>query len=110
MDFEDFQVAILRRPANAPELDSEMLAVNKKAHKEYLTSLREAGIVVSNGGVRDHRDPSVKGMVIYAVGSIDEAMEFALQDPSVIEGRLAPEIHTWHLPAGTMRLSGIPAE
>jgi uncharacterized protein YciI len=110
MDYEEFQIAILRRPDNAPSLDPETQKASREAHRAYNAALREAGTVVANGGTQGQSDPSVKGMAIYAAASLDAAKELAAKDPAVVDGWLEPVFQTWRIPAGTMRVPGLAVE
>jgi uncharacterized protein YciI len=110
MDFEEFQLAILRQPADMPAFEPEALKASQEAHRDYLTSLRDTGQIISNGAILGHSDPKVRGLVLYTAGSVDEAQRLAEQDPAVLHGRLVPEVVAWRLPVGTQKKAGTPVD
>ena len=99
---------ILRRPPTAPDLDEESLDRIQAEHLAYLGALRDEGRIVTNGPVLDQPDESLRGLVFYCVGSLEEATALAERDPSVVAGRLAVEAMTWWCPAGSMVVPGRP--
>ena len=108
VELESFQLVILRRPADAPDLDEDTLTRLQAEHLEYLGSLRAAGQIVTNGPVLDQPDESLRGLAFYRVDTIEEARMLAERDPAVRAGRLAVDVMTWWCPAGTMVLRGTP--
>ena len=79
-------------------------------HLAYLGSLRQAGHIVTNGPVLEQPYESLRGLVFYRVGSLDEARRLAEQDPAVQAGRLAVEVMAWWCPAGSMTRPGRPVD
>ena len=108
MDLEAFELVVLRRPPGAPEYDEATLDRLQAEHIAYMASLRDAGHVVTNGPVLDQPDESVRGLVFFRVGSVDEARRLAERDPAVRAGRLAVDAMTWWCPVGTMSRPGTP--
>jgi uncharacterized protein YciI len=108
VELEAYQLVILRRPPTAPDLDAETLDRIQAEHLDYLGGLRAAGRIVTNGPVRDQQDESLRGLVFYCVGSVEEARALAERDPAVAAGRLAVEAMTWWCPAGSMTAPGRP--
>jgi uncharacterized protein YciI len=106
VELEAYQLVILRRPPTAPDLDAETLDRIQAEHLDYLGSLRAAGRIVTNGPVLDQQDESLRGLVFYCVGSVEEARALAERDPAVAAGRLAVEAMTWWCPAGSMTVPG----
>jgi uncharacterized protein YciI len=102
VDLESFELVLLRRPDDPRPYDEETLERIQREHLAYLESLRAAGHVVTNGPVLDPPDPSLRGLVFYRTGSLDEARRLAEQDPAVLAGRLAVEVMTWWCRPGTM--------
>ena len=105
---ESFQLVILRRPADAPDLDEDTLTRLQEEHLAYLDSLRAEGQIVTNGPVLDQPDESMRGLAFYRVQTNEEARMLAERDPAVRAGRLAVDVMTWWCPAGTMVLRGTP--
>ena len=109
---EAFELVLLRRPADAPDLPDDDLERIQAEHLAYHARLRASGAVVTNGPVIDQPDPSLRGLTFYRTGSLAESRRLAEDDPAVRAGRLAVEIMTWYCPPGTMaqpgRLVSIP--
>jgi uncharacterized protein YciI len=80
----------------------------QREHLDFYAGLRRSGEVVTNGPMRDQPDERLRGLVIFAVGSLDQAREIAARDPLVLAGRLETEVMTWWCPAGTMARQGRP--
>ncbi|GIF94992.1 YciI family protein [Catellatospora citrea] len=108
MELESFELVMLRRPANPTEYDDAESQRIQAEHLAYLAGLRTAGQVVTNGPVLDTPDESLRGLVFFRTGSLDEARRLAEQDPAVRAGRLAVEVMTWWCPPGTMAAPGRP--
>jgi len=108
MELEQFQLILLRRPADPPEFSDEEGERLQRAHRGFYQSLREAGQVVTNGPVIDQPDEALRGIAIFAAGSADRAREIAQADPAVVAGRLEVEAMTWWCPPGTMVHGGVP--
>ena len=64
--------------------------------------------MVTNGPVRDQPDVRLRGIAIFAAGSVDRARELANTDPAVRAGRLEVEAMTWWCRPGTMICPGEP--
>jgi uncharacterized protein YciI len=107
---EAYELVLLRRPADAPDYDEETLDRIQAEHLAYLDSLRDAGHVVANGPVLEQPDPSLRGLVLFCVGSLDEARRLAEQDPAVRARRLGVEVMTWWCPAGDLTRPGAPVD
>jgi uncharacterized protein len=84
------------------------LARIQREHVEFYASMRQAGHVVTNGPVLDQPDEALRGIAIFAAGSVDRARELANTDPAVQAGRLEVEAMTWWCPPDTMIRSGEP--
>ncbi|GAA2376103.1 hypothetical protein Cme02nite_10290 [Catellatospora methionotrophica] len=108
MELEAFELVLLRRPANPPEYDDAESARIQAGHLAYLAGLRASGHVVTNGPVIEGPDESLRGLVFFRTGSVDQARALAEQDPAVRAGRLVAEVMTWWCPPGTMSAPGRP--
>ncbi|MEU8005221.1 YciI family protein [Catellatospora sp. NPDC049111] len=106
MELESFELVMLRRPANPPEYDDAESARIQAEHLAYLSGLRASGHVVTNGPVIEPADESLRGLVFFRTGSLDEARRLAEQDPAVRAGRLVADVMTWWCPPGTMAAPG----
>jgi uncharacterized protein YciI len=108
MELEAFELVLLRRPPHATPYDDETHERIQREHLAYMGSLRDAGQIVTNGPVLDQPDESLRGLVFYRTGSLEEARRFAEGDPAVRAGRLAVEVMTWLCPPGMMIEPGRP--
>jgi uncharacterized protein len=108
IELQEFQLILLRRPDGAPDSDEQTLARIQREHVEFYASMRQAGHVVTNGPVLDQPDEALRGIAIFAAGSVDRARELANTDPAVQAGRLEVEAMTWWCPPDTMIRSGEP--
>ena len=107
---EQFQFVLLRRPLDAPGYDAATLARLQTEHIEFYARLRAAGHAVTNGPFLEQPDPALRGLAVFAVESLDRALELASDDPLVHAGRIVLEPELWWAPAGTMVRSGMPVQ
>ena len=108
VELEAFELVLLRRPVDAPAYDTETLERIQGEHIAYLETLRDAGHIVTNGPVLDQTDESLRGLTVFATGSLDETRRLAERDPAVLAGRLTAEVMTWLCPPGAMARPGRP--
>jgi uncharacterized protein YciI len=102
-EFETYQLVLLRRPANAPALGEAELEKLQAQHIGHLKKMAAEGkMVVAGPFGGDQRDPSLRGLCLYRVGSVDEARRLASEDPMVKAGRLRPEVMTWMTEKGAL--------
>jgi len=106
VDLEEFELVLLRRPAEPASYDDETLERIQQEHLDYLDELRASGSVVVNGPVVDQPDPSLRGLTFFRTGSLDEARRLAEADPAVLAGRLEIEVMRWWCPPGLMVAPG----
>jgi len=105
---EEFQLILLRTPQGAPSYDDETAERIQRDHLAFYAALREAGHVVTNGPVRDQPDEALRGIAIYAAGSLARARELAGTDPAVLACRLEVQAMSYLCRPGTMTRSGSP--
>ena len=72
----------------------------QKAHLANINRLAEMKKLVVAGPFGDNTD--LRGIFVFRVASIDEAKALAETDPAVKAGRLAIEMHPWHVPEGVV--------
>jgi uncharacterized protein YciI len=106
VELEAFELVILRRPPEPAQYDDETLDRIQAEHLAYLDGLRRDGHTVAHGPVRDQPDESVRGLVVFRVGSLDEARRLAEADPAVRAGRMTVVAMTWLCPAGSTTRPG----
>ena len=107
-DLERFQLVLLRRPAGAPEYDEATLDRLMGEHLAFLDELRDRGLTATHGPVLDQPDPSLRGVVLYRVGSVEEALALGAEDPLVVAGRLELEGMSYLCPPGGFTAPGEP--
>jgi uncharacterized protein len=108
-EFEQFQLVLLKRPAERPELPEEQVMEIQRRHIAHLTAMGEAGHLLVAGPFGDQEDESLRGLALYQVGSIEEARRLAEADPAVAAGRLEVEVMTLHVEKGYMTFPKRPA-
>jgi uncharacterized protein YciI len=100
MEFEQYQLVLLRRGPRATEIPESELEAIQKAHLAHMDKMADEGTLVAAGPFDEQMDDSLRGMCLYRVGSVDEARALAEQDPAVKAGRLRVEAMTWMTPKG----------
>jgi uncharacterized protein len=108
IDLHEFQLVLLRRPADPVSYDDEQTDRIQRDHLAFYEAMRQAGHVVTNGPVRDQPDEALRGMAIFATESVERARELASTDPAVLAGRLEVQVMTWLCRPGTMIKAGRP--
>jgi hypothetical protein len=63
--------------------------------------MREAGHALVSGPFAGQPDESLRGLNIFRT-SVDETRKLMESDASVRAGRLAFDVFTWYVPAGTL--------
>ena len=106
MELAEYQLILLRAPAAAPEraeLEANRIQREPLAFSE---APRAAGHVGTTGPMRDQPDQTLRGLAIFAVGSLERATELARSDPAVLAGALEVEAMNWWCRPGTMTAPG----
>ena len=107
--FEQYQLVLLKRPAERAELPDEQVADIQRRHIAHLEAMAAAGHLLIAGPFSDQEDETLRGMALYQVGGVEEARRLAAADPAVVAGRLEVEVLTWHVGAGYMVFPKRPA-
>jgi uncharacterized protein YciI len=94
-----YHLVLLRRPANAPQMDPDALKKLQQAHMDNIRRLAKEGKLVLAGPLLD--DTPLRGIFVLNTNSMDEAKRWTLTDPAVQANRLAPEFHIWIQPTST---------
>jgi uncharacterized protein YciI len=93
-----YVVGFLRKGANWGTGTKEESERIQERHLANLRKMAEAGKLIVAGPFSDNGD--LRGMLIFKVGSVEEARSLAEQDPAVQAGRLALELHPWFAAQG----------
>lgn len=102
MEFESFQLVLLKRPAEPAEYPPEKIQEIQRGHLAYLERMGREGHMVAAGPFGDQEDESLRGLALYRVGSVERARELAEGDPAVRAGRLEVEVMTFYTLKGSL--------
>jgi uncharacterized protein len=108
-NMEKYYLVLLKRAANAPQLEPKALEDLQKRHLGHLNSMYLAGKMVVAGPFDEQKDPSLRGMCLYRVGTMEEARKLAESDPTVKAGRLEVEVLAWWVEKGAVTFRPPPA-
>lgn len=95
---QKYFIVFLKSGPNRSQSEEEA-AVLQEQHLVYLGGLYEKGIINLNGPTGGEGD--IRGFSVYNVATIEQAIEFAQNDPMVKAGRLVIEAHPWWLAKGS---------
>jgi uncharacterized protein len=95
-------LAFLKKGPNRKEGDGETPEVQElqKAHLANINRLAEMKKLIAAGPFGD--DGALRGIFVFRVGSLKEAQDLCATDPMIKVGRLALELHSWHVPEGVL--------
>lgn len=98
MTMQKYFIVFLKSGPNRSQSPEEAMKLQEK-HLAYLGGLYEQGIINLNGPSGGEGD--IRGFSVYNVATIDQAREYAENDPMVKAGRLVVEAHPWWLAKGS---------
>jgi len=101
MKLDAYTIVLLRRPPDAPEYGEDNLVELQREHVAFNARMREAGHALVTGPFDGQPDPSLRGINIFRT-SVEETRKLMENDASVKAGRLAVDVFTWYVPAGTL--------
>ena len=99
-----YVMAFLKAGPNRSQ-DSSAQVELQAGHMANIQRLQKMGKLVLAGPFLD--DGDLKGIFIFAVGSVEEAEELIATDPAIISGRLVMEMHPWYGSAAVKQISNI---
>jgi len=108
-NMEKYYLVLLKRPANPPELEAKARDELQKRHLAHMQGMFEAGKMVVAGPFDEQKDPTLRGLCLYRVDSVDEARKLASADPAVQAGRLEVEVVAWWVEKGAVSFRPPPA-
>lgn len=98
-----YYMAFLKKgPKWSPEETEETKKV-QAAHLANIQKLVDEGKMILAGPFLD--DWEVRGIFVYKVDSMEEAIELTKLDPAVLSGRLSLEVHPWYSAKGITIMS-----
>ena len=95
---QKYFIVFLKSGPNRNQTEEEA-ATLQSAHLAYLGSLYQQGIINLNGPTDGNGN--IRGFSVYNVATIEQALEYAQNDPMVKAGRLEVEAHPWWLAKGS---------
>jgi uncharacterized protein YciI len=93
-EFDQYQLIILERAPDQPELDEATLTDLNRRHLGHFATMRAAGLLMIAGPIAG--DEAVAGICMYRAGSVERARALAEDDPAVREGRFTVRAMTWY--------------
>ena len=76
------------------------IAELQKGHMDNMHRLAEMKKLIAAGPFNDNG--RLRGILVFRVGSLEEAKALTATDPAVQAGRFAMEIHPWMVPEGVL--------
>src|SRR3954468_1043048 len=101
-NMEKYYLVLLKRPAAPAKLEAKELEALQKQHLDHMRGMYFAGKMVVAGPFDEQKDPTLRGLCLYRVGSLDEARKLAEEDPMVRAGRLEVEVVAWWVEKGAV--------
>lgn len=103
MQFDQFILVLLVRPASAPDLPKSELDQLQEGHMANMRSLAAEGKLFKAGPTEDFSGRNVRGIFILATDSMEKAREWIANDPLIKAGRLVPEFLKWYVEKGSLK-------
>jgi uncharacterized protein len=101
-EFDVYELVLLVRPDDPPELDEAAADRLQAQHLGHFATMREAGHLKVSGPLTGEPDRRLRGISLYQVGSVERARELAEQDPAVRAGVFAVEVLPWYTAKGAL--------
>ncbi len=95
---QKYFIVFLKSGPNRSQSEEEASKLQNE-HLAYLGGLYEQGIINLNGPTGGEGD--IRGFSVYNVATIEQAIEYANNDPMVKTGRLVVEVYPWWLAKGS---------
>ena len=101
LKLDSYTVVLLRRPSDGPQFSDEELEVLQRDHLAFNARMRDSGLAVVTGPLRDQPDESLRGINVFRT-SLEETRRLMQGDPMIRARRLAADVMTWWVPAGAL--------
>jgi uncharacterized protein YciI len=109
-EFDEYELVLLRRGTNPPDLDDVDSELLQRQHLGYLGDMRARGYLKVAGPLDEQPDESWRGIALYQVGSLEEVERLAREDPAVKAGRLDIEVMKWYCAKGAVAFPLTPSD
>ena len=106
MQFDKYQLILLRAIPGTPQLSKEDHARLMEGHLGHFVKMAREGKMVVAGPFAEQDDKTLEGLCLYHTASVAEARGLAEQDPAVKTGRLRVEAMTWYTEKGALTFPG----
>jgi uncharacterized protein YciI len=101
-EFDRFELVLLRWPSSPASLDDGEIDRVQQRHLDFLGEMHAAEHLVVAGPFDEQHDETLRGLCLYATGSIDETRALAAGDPAVVAGRLEVDVMYVYLKKGAI--------
>ena len=97
IEFDNYELVLLRRTRQSREFDEETQERIFREHAAYTIGLGAEGQVLAAGPVTESKaeDEPVTGFGIYQKGSHEQVRELLENDPGVQQGQYTYDVLTW---------------
>ena len=92
-------MAFLNEGPTRDQLPEEAAEI-QAGHLAHMSKLADEGIIQIAGPFGD--EGTIKGIVIYAIPTLEEALRITQMDPAVKSGRLIVEVRPWWAAVGSV--------
>ncbi len=103
MEFDQFILVLLVRPANAPEVAKPELEELQDGHMANIRRLHAEGKLLKAGPTEDQSGGNVRGIFILTTDSVETARAWVESDPLIKRGRLVAEYLKWYVQKGSLK-------
>jgi uncharacterized protein YciI len=101
-DFDQYQIVLLVRSPDAPEMSEAETAELMRQHLGHFAKMQAAGWLRAAGPLRGDDVPTIAGICVYETSSVEMARRLAEDDPAVRGGHFVVQVLTWYTPKGTV--------
>jgi uncharacterized protein YciI len=102
-----YVLGLYRRVPGRPTISEAEAERIQEGHLAMIRHLSEAGEVLAAGPFEE--DTDLRGVLLFATGSVERARDLVRADPAVVNGRLHLDLHTWYAPSG-LRVAPVPPD
>jgi uncharacterized protein YciI len=93
-DFDQYQVVLLERAPDPPELDGDAADALQHRHLGHFAKMQRAGLLMVAGPIR--ADDAIAGICFYRAGTVERARQLAEDDPAVRAGLYLVRAMDWY--------------